>query len=60
MKKKWFKEYFSIPNLMGYFRILMLPVFLVLYTRADTAREYAAAFAVLAVSFLTEDRKSVV
>lgn len=54
MKKKWFKEYFSIPNLMGYFRILMLPIFLMLYTHAATGREYAAAFAVLAISFLTD------
>lgn len=54
MKKKWLKEYFSIPNLMGYFRILLLPIFLILYTHADTGREYAAAFAVLTISFLTD------
>ena len=49
MKNKWFKEYFSIPNLMGYFRILMLPVFLVLYTGADSRKDYFISFAVLAV-----------
>lgn len=54
MKKHWVKEYFSIPNLMGYFRILMLPVFLVLYTRADSLKAYMTAFAVLAVSMLTD------
>ena len=54
MKSKWFKEYFSIPNLMGYFRILMLPVFLVLYTGADSRKDYFISFAVLAVSFLTD------
>lgn len=54
MKKKWLKEYFSIPNLMGYFRILMLPVFLILYIGADSAREYVLAFVVLVVSFLTD------
>ncbi len=54
MKKEWLKEYFSIPNLMGYFRILMLPVFLVLYIRAGSVRQYAVAFTVLAVLFLTD------
>lgn len=48
------KEYFSIPNLMGYFRILMLPVFLFAYYRAETKEEYTAAFAILIVSLLTD------
>lgn len=48
------KEYFSIPNLMGYFRILMIPVFLFLYYQAETPGEYGAAFLVLAVSMLTD------
>ncbi|MDD6615728.1 MAG: CDP-alcohol phosphatidyltransferase family protein [Lachnospiraceae bacterium] len=48
------KELFSIPNLMGYFRILMLPVFLVWYHRAETPEEFGAAFALLAVIFLSD------
>lgn len=48
------KEYFNIPNLMGYFRILLLPVFLYVYSSADTPAEYLAAFMILAVSFLTD------
>lgn len=48
------KELFSIPNLMGYFRILMLPVFLMWYHQADTPREFGAAFALLAVIFLSD------
>lgn len=48
------KEIFSIPNLMGYFRILMIPVFLILYLGADSEGEYLAAFLVLAVSLLTD------
>ncbi|MDO4306119.1 MAG: phospholipase D-like domain-containing protein [Eubacteriales bacterium] len=48
------KEYFSIPNLMGYFRILMLPVFLFSYYRAETGEEYGIAFLILAVSLLTD------
>lgn len=54
MKKNWRKEYFSIPNLMGYFRILMLPVFLTLYAYSDSTEMRLAAFAVLAVSLLTD------
>lgn len=48
------REYFSIPNLMGYFRIALLPVFLLLYYRADSKPFYLAALLVLAVSFLTD------
>ena len=44
------KEYFTIPNLMGYFRILMIPVFLVLYFK----EQYPAAFTVLALSVLSD------
>ena len=31
------KEYFTIPNLMGYFRILLIPVFCVLYYHSENA-----------------------
>lgn len=48
------KEYFSIPNLMGYFRILMIPVFLYLYGKADSKREYLWAFVILGISLLTD------
>lgn len=48
------KEYFSIPNLMGYFRILMLPVFLFTYSRAETREEYLLSFLILIVSLLTD------
>ena len=48
------KEIFSIPNIMGYFRILLVPVYLVLYFRATDARGYLIAAAVLAVSALTD------
>ena len=48
------KDYFNIPNMMGYFRILLLPVFLCLYFRAQTSRDYMIALAVLAVSYFTD------
>lgn len=46
--------YFNIPNLLGYFRILLIPLFLVLYTRADSAGEYGIAFLVLALSYFSD------
>ena len=48
------KDYFNIPNILGYIRIILLPVFLVMYRNAETTGETAAAFAVLAVSMLTD------
>ena len=51
MKKR---DYFNIPNLMGYFRILLIPVFLYLYYHAEETKEYVTAFAVLIMSFLTD------
>lgn len=48
------KEYFSIPNLMGYFRILMIPVFLFLYYHADSKEEYLVSFVILGISLLTD------
>lgn len=53
-KENWKREYFSIPNLMGYFRILLVPVFAVLYLRAETARDYLVAALVLGISALTD------
>lgn len=48
------REYFSIPNLMGYFRILMIPVFLFVYYHADSREDYIAAFVILGISLLTD------
>ncbi|WP_426348496.1 phospholipase D-like domain-containing protein [Alloiococcus sp. CFN-8] len=48
------KEYFNLPNLMGYLRILIIPFFLFAYLNAETNREYLIAFLILAVSYLTD------
>lgn len=34
------KELLSIPNLMGYFRLIMIPVFVWLYLKASTDAEF--------------------
>lgn len=48
------KEMLSVPNLMGYFRLLMIPVFVVLYLRAETAADYYITAVVLGISSLTD------
>ena len=54
MKKYTRKELLSIPNLMGYFRLLMIPVFVYLYLHAETDRGYYAAAAVMGISSITD------
>lgn len=55
-KRKRFgaKEIFSIPNLMGYFRILLIPVFCFLFCTADTDRDYLLAAGVVLLSTVTD------
>ena len=48
------KEYFTIPNLMGYFRILLIPVFCVLYYHSENAGCFYGAVIVLCLSFLSD------
>ena len=44
------EEAFSIPNLLSYFRLLLIPVFIVLYVH----EEFTAALITLAVSGLSD------
>ena len=50
MRKYTTKEIFSIPNIMCYFRIILIPVFCYLYINAN----YAWAFGVFLISALTD------
>lgn len=54
MKKINKKELWSIPNLMGYFRILLIPVFCFVYLRADSLKDYYIAAGILLVSTITD------
>lgn len=54
LKEMKLKDYFNIPNMLGYLRILLLPLFLYLYTRADTGTDLAIAFIILLVSIMTD------
>lgn len=52
--KDWKKEIFTIPNLLSLFRLVLIPVYVILYLDASTAADYAVAASILAVSCLTD------
>lgn len=53
-KKDWVREYFSIPNLLGYLRLILIPVYLYYYLRAKSTDDYYAAAGIMLVSFLSD------
>lgn len=48
------KEIFSIPNILGYFRILLIPVFMTLYFKAQEPKDYFVAAVVVGISSLSD------
>ena len=54
MKRFNKKDLFTIPNMIGYVRILLIPLFCWLYIRADTKAEYMWATAVVLFSSFTD------
>lgn len=54
MKKYPAKEWVSIPNIMGYFRILLVPVFVTVFLRADDPRDYIVSGTLVAISYITD------
>lgn len=48
------KEIFSIPNIIGYFRILLIPVFMYIYITAKSASDYYLAAAIVLVSTFSD------
>ena len=48
------KDLFTIPNLMGYFRIILIPIFMAVYIGADGRSDYIAAAVILGISGLTD------
>lgn len=47
-------EIFTVPNILVYIRIILIPVFAVLYINAKTTRDYYVALGVMAIAFLTD------
>lgn len=54
IRKIDWKEIFSIPNCMSFFRLLLIPIFYIIYIKADSAKEYSAAAAVVLISAITD------
>lgn len=52
--KDWKKEVFTIPNLLSMFRLVLIPVYIVIYLNAENATDYYIAGGILAVSCLTD------
>lgn len=47
-------EIFTVPNILVYIRILLMPVFVTLYINATGRAGYIAAFVVMALAFVTD------
>ena len=52
--KDWKKEVFTIPNMLSLFRLILIPVYVVIYLNASESRDYFIAAGILAVSCLTD------
>lgn len=52
--KDWKKEVFTIPNLLSMFRLILIPVYIVIYLNASELWEYVLAAMILSVSCLTD------
>ena len=52
--KNWKKEILTIPNLLSLFRLLLIPVYMLIYLNASSPVHYSIAGAILAVSCLTD------
>ena len=52
--RDWKKDLLTIPNMLSLFRLLLIPVYVVIYLKADSYTDYAMAAGILAVSCLTD------
>jgi len=48
------KQIFSIPNILGYFRILLIPIIIWEYVTAQSLQDYRIAAMIVAVSGITD------
>lgn len=54
LSKEWKKDLFTIPNLLSLFRLVLIPVYVVIYLNADSDADYYLSAAILAVSCVTD------
>ena len=52
--KDWKKDILTIPNLLSLFRLVLIPVYIVIYLNAQEVADYYIAGGILAVSCLTD------
>lgn len=52
--KDWKKDILTIPNLLSLFRLVLIPVYIVIYLNAQDVTDYYIAGGILAVSCLTD------
>lgn len=52
--KDWKKEIWTIPNLLSLFRLVLIPVYVLIYLNASQSTDYYIAAGILAVSCLTD------
>lgn len=52
--KDWKKDLLTIPNLLSLFRLVLIPVYVIIYLNADEATDHFIAAGILAVSCLTD------
>ena len=52
--KDWKREVFTIPNMLSLFRLLLIPVYSVIYLNARDSKDLFLAASILAISCLTD------
>ncbi len=52
--RDWKKEIMTIPNLLSLFRLVLIPVYIIIYLNARDITDYYLAAGILAVSCLTD------
>lgn len=52
--RDWKKDVLTIPNLLSLFRLVLIPVYIVIYLNAKDVTDYYVAAGILAVSCLTD------
>ena len=54
MIKDWKKELLTIPNMLSLFRLVLIPIYIIIYLNASEPADYFLAAAILAVSCITD------
>lgn len=54
MKKPTLREVFTIPNILSYFRLMLIPLFVYWYLTAQSTQQFFRAAAALGISGLTD------